>query len=115
MRPEPTPPPPAAAALSREDWLRRAEQHRRSLSKQPGVRYSIQLELACELPTLEKAWTWDRPPGTMWVLATPHRGRTCFRVLWGRFRSLEEAKAAKARVPAFFTSAGNRPAVVSVR
>lgn len=114
-RPTPLPPSSAAGALSRDDWLRRSEQNRKSLSKQTGVRYAIQLELACELPTLEKAWNWDKPPGTMWVLSTSHRGRTCFRVLWGRFRSLEEAKAAKARVPAFFTDGGNRPVVVSVR
>ena len=115
--PRPTPPPPssAAGALSRDDWLRRAEQHRSSLSKQPGVRYAIQLELACELPTLERAWAWDKPSGTMWVLAAPYRGRTCFRVLWGRFRNLEEAKAAKANVPAFFAEGGSRPVVVSVR
>jgi hypothetical protein len=115
FRPTLPPPPPAAGELSRDDWLRRAEQNRTSLSKQPGVRYAIQLELACELPTLERAWNWDKPPGTMWVLATQHRGRSCFRVLWGRFRSLEEAKSSKARVPAFFTGAGNRPVVVSVR
>jgi hypothetical protein len=114
-RPTPLPPSSAAGALSRDDWLRRSEQNRKSLSKQPGVRYAIQLELACELPTLKKAWNWDKPPGTMWVLSTSHRGRTCFRVLWGRFRSLEEAKAAKARVPAFFMDGGNRPVVVSVR
>ena len=114
-RPTPPPPSPAAGAPSRDEWVRRAEQNRASLSKQPGVRYAIQLELACELPTLEKAWNWDRPTGTMWVLSTSHRGRTCFRVLWGRFRSLGEAKAAKARVPAFFTGGGNRPVVVSVR
>jgi uncharacterized protein DUF4388 len=115
VRPTPQPPVPAAGALSRDDWLRRAEQHRQSLSKQPGVRYAIQLELACEVPTVERAWNWDRPSRTMWVLATPYRGRTCFRVLWGRFRSLEEAKAAKVRVPAFFTDGRNRPVVVSVR
>jgi len=79
------------------------------------VRYAVQLELACELPTLEKAWAWDKPPGTMWLLTTSYRGRTCFRVLWGWFGGLPEAREAKARVPEFFLGPGNRPMVVAVR
>jgi hypothetical protein len=120
-RPEATPPPvPAAAAaatrreLTRAEWILRAERDKRS-AKRRNVRYSIQLELACELPTLEKALNWDRPPGTIWLVTTSYRGRTCFRVLWGRYSSLGEARAGKTRLPEFFTVAGNRPIVVSVR
>ena len=96
-------------------WIARAESDRRALSKRRNVRYAVQLELACEIPTLENAWNWDKPPGTMWLLTTSYRGRTCFRVMWGRFVSLPEAREAKARVPGFFVAPGNRPAVVSVR
>ncbi len=95
--------------------MARAERDRKALLNRRNVRYAVQLELACETPTLEKAWSWDRPPGTMWLLTTTYRGRTCFRVMWGRFASLPEARDAKARVPEFFTEPGNRPAVVSVR
>jgi hypothetical protein len=122
-RPAPTRPPaptalPSAVArgeLTREDWIRRAERYRSSVAKRRDIRYSVQLELACELPTLENALNWDRPPGTIWLVPSSYRGRTCFRVLWGRYRSLAEARAAKTRVPEFFTAPGNRPAVVSVR
>jgi len=123
-RPEPTRPapmaaPPAAAAVrgeaTRAVWIARAERDRRAQSKRRNVRYAVQLELACEIPTLEKAWNLDKPPGTMWLLTTSYRGRTCFRVMWGRFASLPEAREAKARVPEFFVAPGNRPAVVSVR
>jgi|GEM_PF-1871854 len=129
-RPEPTPPaaptrvprptaPPAAVAATRgeptrADWIRRAERDKRSATRR-DVRYSVQLELACELPTLENALNWDRPPGTIWFVTSSYRGRTCFRVLWGRYGSLAEARAAKPRVPEFFTAPGNRPTVVSVR
>jgi hypothetical protein len=82
--------------------------------KRRDVRYAVQLELACELPTLEKAWNWDNPPGTMWLLTAPYRGRTCFRVLWGRYTGLPEAREARTRVPDFFMAPGNRPIVVSV-
>jgi hypothetical protein len=123
-RPEPTRPTPIAAPTAaasvrgeatRAVWIARAERDRRALSKRRNVRYSVQLELACEIPTLEKAWNWDKPPGTMWLLTTSYRGRTCFRVMWGRFVSLPEAREAKARVPGFFVAPGNRPAVVSAR
>ena len=103
------------AEFRREDWLRRAENDRRSLSNRRGVRYAIQLEIACELPTLERAWSWDKPPGTMWLLTSTYRGRTCFRVLWGRYATLSQARAAKGRVPGLFVAPGNRPAIVSVR
>lgn len=117
--PPPTAPPAAVAAtrgeLTRADWIRRAERDKRSVAKRRDVRYSVQLELACELPTLENALNWDRPPGTIWLVTSSYRGRTCLRVLWGRYGSLAEARAAKTRVPEFFTAPGNRPTVVSVR
>ncbi len=127
-KPEPTAPPPrarptavpttvaaAGGEATRADWLARAERDRRTLSRHRNVRYAVQLELACELPTLAKAWDWDKPSGTLWLLTTSFRGRTCFRVLWGRFASLSEARDAKGRVPGFFVAPGNRPMVVSVR
>jgi septal ring-binding cell division protein DamX len=79
------------------------------------ARYSVQLELACEVETLQKAWSWDKPAGTMWILPTQYRGRTCFRVLWGHYATIAQAQAAKARVPSFFLAPNNRPTVVSVR
>jgi hypothetical protein len=118
-RPTPLAAPTAAAAVrgeaARAVWIARAERDRRAMSKRRNVRYAVQLELACEIPTLENAWNWDKPPGTMWLLTTSYRGRTCFRVMWGRFVSLPEAREAKARVPGFFVAPGNRPAIVSVR
>src|SRR6266508_858850 len=118
-RPTPMAAPTAAAAVrgeaTRSAWIARAERDRRALSSRRNVRYAVQLELACEIPTLENAWNRDKPPGTMWLLTTSYRGRTCFRVLWGRFVSLPEAREAKVRVPGFFVAPGNRPAVVSVR
>jgi hypothetical protein len=114
------PPPPTAVTsargeLTRADWIRRAERDRELLSRRRGVRYAVQLELACEVETLQKAWNWDKPSGTIWLLTTSYRGRTCFRVLWGRYGSLAQAREARARVPDFFTAPGNRPTVVSVR
>jgi hypothetical protein len=115
----PAPPPTAVASSSAEatraDWIARAERDKRDLSKRREVRYAVQLELACEVETLQKAWNWDRPSGTIWLLTTSYRGRTCFRVLWGRYASLAQAREARTRVPEFFAAPGNRPTIVSVR
>lgn len=97
---------------SREDWLALAERDRGRLASDPVARFSIQLELVCELPSVEEAWVYDRR-GAMWLLAAEHQGRTCFRVFWGRYRTLEEARAAKSSVPPFFFTPTNRPVVVS--
>ncbi len=77
--------------------------------------FAIQLELACEVPSLAEAWKHDQPAGSMWLLVTPHGGRDCFRVLWGRYRTREAAIQAKAGIPSFFVTPSNRPAVVAVR
>ena len=97
---------------SREDWLALAERDRGRLASDPGARFTIQLELVCELPSVDEAWVYDRR-GAMWLLTAEHQGRTCFRVFWGRYRTLEEARAAKSSVPPFFFTPTNRPVVVS--
>jgi len=118
--PAPAPAPAASTAAptasgSRGEWLTRAARDKKRLAAEPSVRYAIQLELACEVPSLAEAWKHDRPAGSMWLLTTRHGARDCFRVLWGRYPSLDAAKAAKASAPAFFSTGANRPAVVSVR
>jgi hypothetical protein len=112
----PTKAPAAAAAPpERKPWLDRAEASRRRLAGEPNTRFAVQLLLACEVPTLEDAFRHEQPAGSMWLLATDHKGRTCFKVLWGRFGTVEEAKKAKDAVPSHFVSSSNRPAVVAVR
>jgi hypothetical protein len=49
----------------------------------------------------------------MWLLETQHGSRDCFRVMWGRYPSLDAAKRAKTGIPSFFTTPSNHPAVVS--
>ncbi len=118
-RPLPTARPAAAAAApagpGRKVWLDRAEAGRRRLASEPGTRYAVQLLLACEIATLEDAWKHDHPTGSLWLQTTEHRGRTCFRVLWGRFATAEEARKAKDGVPLHFVTLSNHPAVVGVR
>lgn len=106
------PAPPAAG--SREAWTRRAERDRSRLETDRRTHYAIQLELVCEVASLNEAWRHDRGQA-MWLLPVSHEGRNCFRVFWGRYPTLEAAKKGKAAVPPYFTTARNHPAVVSVR
>jgi hypothetical protein len=127
----PTPARPAAAAISpsprprsagaspadssRQTWVDRAERDRKRYVQQGKARYAVQLELVCEVPSLVDAFQHDRPAGSMWLLAAPFEGRTCFRVLWGRYATRPEAARGLSKAPAFFSTARNHPAVVPVR
>lgn len=104
----------AAPGGSRAAWLERAARDRQRASADKKTRYAVQVELACEIPSLVDAWKYDRPAGSLWVLATPFQGKTCFRVLWGRYPTRDAAHRAVAKAPAFFTSARNRPVVAAV-
>ncbi|MGH9369249.1 MAG: hypothetical protein ACRD3M_16430, partial [Thermoanaerobaculia bacterium] len=111
--------PPAAApgkavTDSKQAWTRRAESDRRRLDGEKGNRFAIQLELVCEIASLEEAWRYNRGRA-MWLLPAVHGGRDCFRVFWGRYPTLEAARRAKAGIPSYFVTPRNHPAVVSVR
>jgi uncharacterized protein DUF4388 len=112
--PPPTAPAGAAPGRTRADWLALAERDRLRLGSQPGALFTIQLELVCELPSLADAWRYDRR-GQMWLAPAEHRGRSCFRVFWGRYADLDSARRAKSTVPRFFFTPTNHPAVVSTR
>lgn len=105
----------APAGPDRKPWLDRAQSQRRRLASEQATRYAVQLLLACEVSTLEDAWKHDVPAGSLWLQTADHQGRTCFRVLWGRFATADEARKAKDRIPRHFVTSSNRPAVVAVR
>ncbi|MEP6994622.1 MAG: DUF4388 domain-containing protein [Acidobacteriota bacterium] len=98
-----------------QGWLERAARDRQRAGGDHKAHFTIQLELACETSTLADAWRHDRPAGAMWVLTTPYQGKTCFRVLWGRYATREGARRALSGVPAFFSTGDNRPVVTSIR
>lgn len=123
----PTPVPARAAAApaapaageapggTRQAWLDRAARDRQRATADRRAHFTVQVELACEIATLVDAWKYDRPAGTLWVLTTPFNGKTCFRVLWGRYPTKEATRRALSGVPPFFSSAHNRPVVTAIR
>ncbi len=121
-RPVPTAAPRTASSAaagarprSRQDWLERAERDQKAAAAARDARFTVQLELACEVPSLTEAYAHDRPAGSMWVVPTSFRGRTCFRVLWGRYATREAAESGLAGAPAFFSTPRNHPMVVAIR
>jgi Domain of unknown function (DUF4388) len=100
--------------LSRQGWLDRADRDQQRARGDRKAHFTIQLELACEVASLSDAWKHDRPAGTMWVVSTPFQGKTCFRVLWGRYPTREAAGRALASVPAFFSTPRNHPIVTAI-
>jgi hypothetical protein len=123
-RARPTPAPAVAAApapaepsgdSTRQHWLDRASREAKRLAEDRKTHYAIQLELACEVGSLTEAFQHDRPAGNMWVLATSYQGKTCFRVLWGRYATIEAARRALSGAPRFFSTPQNHPAVTGVR
>jgi hypothetical protein len=105
----------AGAEGSRQHWLDRAARDAKRLAEDRKTHYAIQLELACEASSLTEAFQHDRPAGSMWVLTTSFEGKTCFRVLWGRYATIEAARRALSGSPRFFSTPKNHPAVTGVR
>lgn len=77
--------------------------YRQYFSRHPA-KYSISLEVACRVNTVIRAFTEVDPAGEMFILPTRIGDRSCFAVLWGSYRTLQEARAGKTSVPSFFTS-----------
>jgi hypothetical protein len=96
-------------------WVDRAARDQKRAAADRHGRFAVQLELACEVSSLVEAWRHDRPAGTMWVVTTSFQGRTCFRVLWGRYPSREAARRALGSAPSFFSTPRNHPMVVAIR
>jgi hypothetical protein len=100
------------APADRRQWLERAARDREALAGDRSARYTIQLELVCELPSLAEAFRYDRGR-TMQLLVSDYRGQECFRILWGRYSTLNQAIAARTSAPRFFFTPSNHPVVVS--
>jgi hypothetical protein len=103
---------PAEAAEKSDSWDALARAGRRTFDHPGAHRYAIQLELACEESTLHKAFAADPGRRQIWLAPFSYRGRSCYRVLWGKYRDLDSAKAAKSSVPEMFSRDGNHPTVV---
>ena len=118
IAPQPLSPPKASPEANKRraaaPWKRTLEASRRAFQHPGAFAYAIQLELACEEATVTKALRADPSGRRIWIVPYDFRGRSCYRVLWGRYRTLPKARDAKSSVPAMFLRGGNRPAVIAL-
>jgi SPOR domain len=83
-----------AAASGRERYDAMARQH---LANSSG-NFTVQIQILCDTSNLDKAM---RAGGNdVWFVPQPIGARSCYRVLWGRFGTREEAQQAMGRIPA---------------
>lgn len=73
--------------------------------------FAIQLAFVCEVSSLESAL--KRGGANVWFVPGALGGRSCYRVLWGRYPDRAAAGRGLSDVPAFFRS--GRPVVVNLR
>ncbi len=88
-----------------------AESFQRALESQDPGTYAIQVLLACQDITLQRAFE-RAPDRTLYFVATTFRGQACYRLLDGLYSSESEARSELDRLPALFREDGNRPVVV---
>lgn len=112
--PAPKAPPEASPRRPVAPWKHTLAASRRAFEHPGGFAYAIQLELACEESTVTKALRADPSGRQVWVVPYDFRGRNCYRVLWGRYKTLPKARDAKTSVPQMFLRGGNRPAVIAL-
>jgi uncharacterized protein DUF4388 len=101
------PPVPAKPGMSDRD---RYEAMAREFAASPNAKFTIQFEIVCEPSNITKAL---REGGTsVWFVPISLKGRSCYRVFWGRYQSRDAADRAVGEVPASLREA--KPAVVTV-
>jgi hypothetical protein len=95
---------PDLTAEIRAGRLQYAAQIYRRHFRNHTAKYSISLEVACQPQTVIRAYSEVEPAGKMFILPARLGERSCYAVLWGSYRTIGEARAAKTSVPSFFTS-----------
>jgi len=82
----------------------------REFAAAPGAKFTVQFEIVCEPSNITRALTTG---GTsVWFLPISLKGRSCYRVFWGRYQTRDAAERGIAEVPASLREA--KPAVVQV-
>ena len=92
----------ATGSLASRDRLEHLEQR--------SGRWSIQILLACEEATVDRAIRQGGQSAELFVLPVTHEGRACHRVYWGRYPDRADAEyALQHDVPPAYRSGGARP------
>lgn len=100
----------AASPASASGLQTKYEEMGRAFAANPDGKYTAQVELVCETASVTRAL--QSGGSNVWFVPTTFRGRSCYRIFWGRFDSHEAALAAVGSIPAGLR--GSVPVVVKV-
>lgn len=93
------------SSLAKGDYKSAAEAFKAIYSKKKGG-FTVVIMLACESESITKALSEFKNPNEMIILPYNYKGRSCFRVLYGHFKTKEEAEKAFESIPESFKVAG---------
>jgi len=103
-------PTPASATTARTATGSLASRDRLEHLEQRSGRWSIQILLACEEATVDRAIRQGGQSDELFVLPVTHEGRACHRVYWGRYPDRADAEyALQHDVPPAYRIGGARP------
>lgn len=87
----------------------------RDVIQEAKVTFSILLEMDCQKASVRSAYRQVTDPQGFFLLnRTLGDGRTCWLVLWGRFRTADEAELAIKLVPEYFRKQSHPPSVIEL-
>ncbi len=105
---EKTTPSPAVdpyESMIRGDYENASKAFRSLYSSKKGG-FTIAIMLACEKDTITKAFAESNNSKDLLIFPYSFKGKNCFRVLWGYYRSREEAETAFNSIPKVFKDSG---------
>jgi cytoskeletal protein RodZ len=96
-QPAATAPLPAVVPRAGAADSTRMDQMAREFAANPQGNFTVQIQILCDPANVEKAMR--QGGGQVWFVPQTIKGRSCYRVFYGRYATRDEASAALGRVP----------------
>ncbi len=77
--------------------------------------FTLQIAIACQEESLRKAARGTHPDDPFFVTPFLLQGRSCFRLCFGVYPSIDQAERAAAAIPPVLAEGGTRPVVIALR
>jgi len=78
------------------------------------IKFSILLEMDCQKASVRSAFRQVEDKASFFLLNRSRDGRSCWLVLWGRYRTASEAALGMQLVPEYFLRQSNPPSVIEL-
>ena len=89
---------PLPVVVPKSGGATRLDQMARDYAANPQGNFTVQVQILCDPANVEKAM---RQGGdSVWFVPQTIKGRSCYRMFWGRFETRDEASKAMSNVPA---------------